>query len=49
MVKVTKGGSILLNVGIDGSLPENVVRVATGSVLTSKLDGMFGAINVERA
>ena len=49
MVKVTKGGSILLNVGIDASLPENVVRVATGSVLTSKLDGMFGAINVERA
>jgi len=49
MVKVTKGGSILLNVGIDGSLPENVVRIAAGSVLTSKLDGMFGAINVERA
>ncbi|WP_423678727.1 NADH-quinone oxidoreductase subunit NuoG [Undibacterium sp. WLHG33] len=49
MVKVTKAGSILLNVGIDGSLPENVVRVSAGSVLTSKLDGMFGAINVERA
>lgn len=49
MVKVTKGGSVLLNVGIDGSLPENVVRIAAGSVLTSKLDGMFGAINVERA
>jgi len=49
MVKVTKAGSVLLNVGIDGSLPENVVRISAGSLLTSKLDGMFGAINVERA
>jgi len=49
MVKVSKAGSILLNVGIDQSLPENVVRVAAGHVLTSNLDGLFGTITVERA
>ena len=49
MVKFTKGGSILLNVGVDQSLPENVVRVAAGHETTSNLDGMFGAITVERA
>ena len=49
MVKFTKGGSILLSVGIDPSLPENVVKVAAGHETTSNLDGMFGAITVERA
>lgn len=49
MVKVSKGGSVLLHVGIDQTLPENVVRVAAGHLLTSNLDGMFGAITVERA
>jgi len=49
MVMFTKGGSILLNVGVDQSLPENVVRVAAGHETTSNLDGMFGAITVERA
>jgi len=49
MVKFTKGGSILLNVGVDQYLPENVVRVAGGHETTSNLDGMFGVITVERA
>ena len=49
MVKFTKGGSILLSVGIDQSLPSNVVKVAAGHETTSNLDGMFGPITVERA
>ncbi|MCH8620717.1 NADH-quinone oxidoreductase subunit NuoG [Undibacterium sp. TS12] len=49
MVRLSKTGSMLVPVGIDKSLPENVVRIAAGHMLTTSLDGMFGAINLERA
>ncbi|MFZ6657706.1 NADH-quinone oxidoreductase subunit NuoG [Undibacterium sp. TJN19] len=49
MVKLSKTGSTLIPVGIDPSLPDNVVRIAAGHVLTANLDGMFGAIKLERA
>ncbi|MFZ6721245.1 NADH-quinone oxidoreductase subunit NuoG [Undibacterium sp. Ji49W] len=49
MVRLSKTGSTLIPVGIDKSLPDNVVRIAAGHTLTSNLDGMFGAIKLERA
>ncbi|MDE2427840.1 MAG: NADH-quinone oxidoreductase subunit G [Burkholderiales bacterium] len=49
MVKLSKVGSTLIPVGIDKSLPDTVVRVAAGHMLTANLDGMFGAIKLERA
>lgn len=49
MVKLSKTGSTLIPVGIDQSLPDNVVRIAAGHALTANLDGMFGGINLERA
>ena len=49
MVRLSKTGSTLIPVGIDKSLPENVVRIAAGHALTANLDGMFGTINLERA
>ncbi|MDP1979812.1 NADH-quinone oxidoreductase subunit NuoG [Undibacterium sp.] len=49
MVRLSKTGSTLIPVGIDKSLPDNVVRIAAGHSLTSNLDGMFGAIKLERA
>ena len=49
MVRLSKAGSMLVPVGIDKSLPDNVVRIAAGHTLTTNLDGMFGAINLERA
>ena len=49
MVRLSKTGSTLIPVGIDQSLPDNVVRIAAGHTLTASLDGMFGAIKLERA
>jgi len=49
MVRLSKTGSILIPVGIDKSLPDNVVRIAAGHTLTANLDGMFGVIKLERA
>ncbi|MES2039499.1 MAG: NADH-quinone oxidoreductase subunit NuoG [Pseudomonadota bacterium] len=49
MVRLSKTGSTLIPVGIDKSLPDNVVRIAAGHALTANLDGMFGAIKLERA
>ncbi|MFZ6767659.1 NADH-quinone oxidoreductase subunit NuoG [Undibacterium sp. Di26W] len=49
MVRLSKTGSTLIPVGIDKSLPDNVVRIAAGHTLTANLDGMFGAIKLERA
>ncbi|MFZ6774509.1 NADH-quinone oxidoreductase subunit NuoG [Undibacterium sp. SXout7W] len=49
MVKLSKSGSTLIPVGIDKSLPDNVVRIAAGHTLTANLDGMFGSIKLERA
>ena len=49
MVRLSKTGSTLIPVGIDKFLPDNVVRIAAGHTLTANLDGMFGAIKLERA
>ncbi|MES2538554.1 MAG: NADH-quinone oxidoreductase subunit NuoG [Pseudomonadota bacterium] len=49
-VKVTQGeGSAILAAGIDGSLPDSVVRVAAAHVSTRTLGPMFGSILVEKA
>jgi NADH-quinone oxidoreductase subunit G len=49
-VKVSQGlGSVNLVAEIDNSLPDGVVRVATGHSATAALGAMFGTISVERA
>jgi NADH-quinone oxidoreductase subunit G len=49
-VKVTQGeGSAVLAAGIDSSLPDSVVRVATAHASTRTLGAMFGSIQVEKA
>jgi NADH-quinone oxidoreductase subunit G len=49
-VKILQGqGSALMEISIDASLPENVVRVAAAHPSTAGLGGMFGAISVEKA
>jgi NADH-quinone oxidoreductase subunit G len=49
-VKVTQGaGSAVLEAGVDGKLPGNVVRVAASHESTAALGAMFGAVSVEKA
>jgi NADH-quinone oxidoreductase subunit G len=49
-VKVTQGdGSAILTAGVDGGLPDSVVRVATAHASTKTLGAMFGSIIVEKA
>jgi NADH-quinone oxidoreductase subunit G len=48
-VRLTQGeGKAILAVGIDATLPENVVRVAAGHPSTANLGAMFGSIKVEK-
>ncbi len=48
--RVAQGaGSVVLEVALDGGLPEGVVRVAAGHPATATLGAMFGTITVERA
>lgn len=50
MVKLTQEhGSARLSVTADDSLPQGVVRVASGHAATAELGAMFGSIMVERA
>ncbi|MFZ6674398.1 NADH-quinone oxidoreductase subunit NuoG [Undibacterium sp. Xuan67W] len=49
-VKITQGqGSAVLPVVLGKNLPDNVVRLAAGHILTKSLGPMFGAVTVERA
>ena len=49
-VRVIQGkGSAVLNVAIDTSLPDHVVRVAAAHAATQMLGPMFGLIAVEKA
>jgi NADH-quinone oxidoreductase subunit G len=49
LVKVSQGhGSVNLVADVDDSLPDGVVRVATGHSATAALGAMFGTISVER-
>jgi NADH-quinone oxidoreductase subunit G len=49
-VKVTQGqGIAVLAVGVDETLPANVVRISAGHAATAALGPMFGAISVEKA
>jgi NADH-quinone oxidoreductase subunit G len=49
-LKVTQENtSIMLPASLDKSLPDNVVRIASGVLATHQLGSMFGEIKVERA
>ena len=49
-IKVSQGqGSARLNLVVDDSLPQGVVRVAAGHAATATLGAMFGTVTVERA
>ncbi|MFZ6814445.1 NADH-quinone oxidoreductase subunit NuoG [Undibacterium sp. Rencai35W] len=49
-VKITQGqGSAVLPAVLGKNLPDNVVRLAAGHILTKSLGPMFGAVTVERA
>ena len=50
VIKVSQGqGSARLNLVVDDTLPQGVVRVAAGHTATATLGGMFGTVTVERA
>ncbi len=49
-VQIKQGeGSAILSVGMDKTLPDNVVRLAAAHISTSTLGAMFGPITVEKA
>lgn len=48
-VRVQQGeGEAILPIALDPGLPDNVVRIAAGTDLSSELAGMFGAISIEK-